>query len=213
MLRTFSLVKQCARYSGPWLQPKACYLRATGLGVGVHRTRFRSLSLFLSQPAALPIASALLDAAVPMVDLSSSLFAAGVSEPDASARRGVHDGGGMSPFLRAWAGPSKLAFARRLFAAEDESLCESTSRLVGAEMWKGVLGVSADASAGSSDCERMRGVPARVPQVMSCLTAAGPSSDGVGDGREGTYEKLFTPGDLGLSVGKVMSLAHACNQT
>jgi hypothetical protein len=82
-------------------QPKSCYLRVTGLGVGVHRTRFKSLSLFLSQPAALPIASALLDAAVPMVDLSSSLLAAGVSEPDASARRGVHDGGGMSPFLRA----------------------------------------------------------------------------------------------------------------
>jgi len=148
-----------------------------------------------------------------MVDLSSSFLAAGVSEPDASARRGVHDGGAMSPFLRAWAGPSKFTFARRLFEAEDESLCESTSRLVGADMWKGVLGVGADASAGSSDCERMRGVPARVPQVMSCLTAAGPSSDGVGDGREGTYEKLLTPGDLGLSVGKVMSLAHAYKQT
>jgi hypothetical protein len=163
-----------------------CHLRVTGLGVGVHRTRFKSLSLLFSQPAALPIASALLDAAVPMAVLSSSLLPAGVNEPDASARRGVHDGGGMSPFLRAWAGPSKLAFARRLFEAEDESLCDSNSRLVGAEIRKGVSGVGADASAGSSDCERMRGVPARVPQVMSCLTAAGPSSDGVGDGRAGT---------------------------
>lgn len=173
----------------------------TGLGLGVHRTRFRSLSLSLSfsQPAALPIASALLDAAVPIVDRSSSLLPAGVNAPDASARRGVHDGGGISPFLRAWPAPSRLAFARKLFEAEDESLCDSTSRLVGADMWKGVLGAGADASAGSSDCDRMRGVPARVPQVISCLTAAGPSSDGVGDGSAGTYEKLLIPGDLGLS--------------
>jgi len=162
------------------------YLRVTPLGVGVHRTRFKSLSLLFSQAAALPIASALLDAAVPIVVRSSSLLAAGVSAPDASARRGVHDGGGMSPFLRAWLAPSKLAFARKLFAAEDESLCDSTSRLVGADMWKGVLGSSVDTSAGSSDCDRMRGVPASVPQVINCLTAAGPSSDGVGDGSEGT---------------------------
>jgi hypothetical protein len=73
----------------------------TALGVGVHRTRFKSLSFLLSQPAALPIASALLDAAVPIAVRSSSLLAAGVSDPGASARRGVHDGGGMSPFLRA----------------------------------------------------------------------------------------------------------------
>ncbi len=77
------------------------YLRVTGPGVGVHRTRFKSLSLLFSQPATFPIASALLDAAVPIVDRSSNIFAAGVSEPDASARRGVHDGGGMSAFLRA----------------------------------------------------------------------------------------------------------------
>ena len=82
---------------------RSFYLRVTGLGVGVHRTRFKSLSFSLSfsQPAALPIASALLEAAVPMVVRSSSLLAAGVSAPDASARRGVHDGGGISPFLRA----------------------------------------------------------------------------------------------------------------
>jgi hypothetical protein len=81
--------------------PKRFYLRVTGLGVGVHRTRFKSLSLFFSQPAALPITSALFDAAVPIVVRSSSLLAAGVSEPGASTRRGVHDGGGMSPLLRA----------------------------------------------------------------------------------------------------------------
>lgn len=165
------------------------YLRVTGLGVGVHRTRFKSLSLIFSQAAALPIASALLEAAVPIVVRSSSLLAAGVNAPDASERRGVHDGGAMSPFLRTWLTPSKLAFALKLFAAEDESLCDSTSRLVGADMWKGVLGTGADASAGLSDCDRIRGVPARVPQVINCLTAAGPSSDGVGDGSEGTYEK------------------------
>jgi len=123
---------------------------------------------------------------VPIVDRSSNLFAAGVNEPDASARRGVQEGGAMSPFLRALLTPSKLAFARKLFVAEDESLCESNSRFVGAEIWKGVLGMGTDSSAGSSGCERMRGVPARVPQVISCLTAAGPSSEGVGDGSEGT---------------------------
>ena len=157
----------------------------TGLGVGVHRTRFRSLSFF-SQPAVFPIASALLDAAVPIVVRSSNLFAAGVNDPDASARRGVQEGGAMSPFLRVLPAPSRLAFARRLFEAEDESLCESTSRLVGADIWKGVLGTGTDSSAGSSGCDRTRGVPASVPQVISCLTAAGPSSEGVGDGREGT---------------------------
>ena len=157
----------------------------TGLGVGVHRTRFRPLSFF-SQPAVFPIASALLDAAVPIVVRSSSLFAAGVNDPDASARRGVQEGGAMSPFLRVLPVPSMLAFARKLFEAEDESLCESISRLVGADMWKGVLGTGTDSSAGSSGCDRTRGVPASVPQVISCLTAAGPSSEGVGDGREGT---------------------------
>ena len=65
-------------------------------------------------------------------------------------------------------------------------MCESTSRLVGADIWKGVVGTGSSPSAGSSDCDRIRGVPARVPQVISCLTAAGPSSEGVGDGREGT---------------------------
>src|SRR5882672_4991278 len=45
----------------------------------------------------------------------------------------------------------------------------------------------------------MRGVAFRVPQVMSCFTAAGPSSEGVGDGIVGTREKLFIVGDLGRS--------------
>lgn len=49
---------------------------------------------------------------------------------------------------------------------------------------------------GSSDVEIMRGVALRVPQVISCLTAAGPSSEGVGDGIVGTRENECV-GDLG----------------
>lgn len=45
----------------------------------------------------------------------------------------------------------------------------------------------------------MRGVAFRVPHVISCFTAAGPSSDGVGDGMVGTREKLLIFGDLGRS--------------
>lgn len=55
-------------------------------------------------------------------------------------------------------------------------------------------------SAGSSDCDNMRGVAFSVPQVISCLTAAGPSSEGVGEGIDGTREKLSVVGDLGRSV-------------
>jgi hypothetical protein len=70
-------------------------LRVTGLGLGVHLTRLRSLSLPLpaspSHPAVLPIASALLAAAVPIVDRSNSLFAAGVKFP--SVLLGVQVGG------------------------------------------------------------------------------------------------------------------------
>lgn len=46
----------------------------------------------------------------------------------------------------------------------------------------------------------MRGVALRVPHVMSCFTAAGPSSDAVGEGMFGTREKLLEVGDLGRSV-------------
>lgn len=73
-----------------------------------------------------------------------------------------------------------------------------TSREDSAGRWNGVLGGGREeAPSGSSDWEMMRGVPLRVPQVMSCLTAAGPSSDGVGDGRVGTREKLFIVGERG----------------
>jgi hypothetical protein len=66
-------------------------------------------------------------------------------------------------------------------------------------MWNGVFGAARGGSAGSSDRERMRGVAFRVPQVISCFTATGPSSDGVGEGMVGTNEKLFIVGDLGRS--------------
>lgn len=75
-------------------------LLVTGLGVGVHRTLSRSWSFAFelrSHPEALSIASARLDAAVLIAVRSSSLLAAGVSAP--SALRGVHDGGGIDPFL------------------------------------------------------------------------------------------------------------------
>lgn len=42
-------------------------------------------------------------------------------------------------------------------------------------------------SAGSSE-EIIRGVALSVPHVMSCLTAAGPSSEGVGEGIVGRRE-------------------------
>ena len=54
-------------------------------------------------------------------------------------------------------------------------------------------------SAGSSEVLKMRGVAFRVPQVMSCLTAAGPSSEGVGEGIEGRSENPFLVGDFGWS--------------
>jgi len=106
----------------------------TDVGVGVHRTRSRSFSFPLldSQPAVRSIASALLAAAVPMVVRSSRRRAAGVRFPLASARRGVHEGGGMLPFFPSKAvlilrgvpldGFINSAFARKLFDAFSESL-------------------------------------------------------------------------------------------
>ena len=66
-------------------------LLVTGLGVGVHLTLLRSLSLGLEDPlpsqlANLPMTSARLVAAVPIVDLSSNRLAAGVS---AGVRKGL----------------------------------------------------------------------------------------------------------------------------
>lgn len=186
------------------------HLLVTGLGVGVHRMRFRSVSFFAlpSHPAILPIASALLAAAVPMVDLSSSLLAAGVNAPWAPDLRGVHEGGGMALFREleladAREIPGTLrspALARKLFAAFVDNLCEMRSRAEGAKIWKGVFGVPGDGSAGSSDWDRIRGVAFRVPHVMSCFIAIGPNSDGVGEGTAGTSEKLSPVGDLGRST-------------
>ena len=53
-------------------------------------------------------------------------------------------------------------------------------------------------SAGSSE-EMIRGVALSVPHVMSCLTAAGPSSEGVGEGTEGRREKPLPVGERGRS--------------
>lgn len=173
-------------------------LLVTGLGVGVHRTLFRSFSFALgpSQPDDLPITSALLDAAVPIAVRSSNLLAAGVSPPTASAFLGVQDGGGIDPLLaepRTELGVliipgtfNNSAFALRLLAALAESFCEILSRADGAGIWKGVLGGGIEESAGSSDCDNTRGVAVMVPHVMSCLTAAGPISDGEGVGTDGT---------------------------
>lgn len=152
------------------------------------------------------MASALRAAAVPMVDLSRSRFAAGVSPP--SALLGVHEGGAIDPFVALPPTgvrdmpdiPSRPAFARRLFDAFVESLCDSRSRGDGSAMRNGVFGVAMEDSIGSSDWDKTRGVPVSVPQVTSCLTACGPSSEGVGDGIEGTSEKLPVVGDFGRSV-------------
>ena len=94
------------------------------------------------------------------------------------------------------------AFARKLFDALADNLCEIVSRDEGPGIWNGVFGAGRmTTSAGSSldDWERMRGVALRVPHVISCFTAAGPSSEGVGEGIVGTREKLFIVGDLGRS--------------
>ena len=158
------------------------HLRATELGVGVQRTRLRSFCLVPSHPDMRPIASARRVAAVPIVVRSSNRFAAGVSDPDASARRGVIDGGPMSPLRRLPLPARRPALVRKDFAADDDRRCDSASRAVGPAIRNGVFGVSA----GSSDWDSMRGVPVKVPHVISCLTAEGPSSDGVGDGMVGT---------------------------
>ena len=64
-------------------------------------------------------------------------------------------------------------------------------------MRNGVAGVGT--SAGSSDWDRTRGVAFSVPQVINCFTAAGPSSDGVGDGTEGTRDSNSFAEDFGRS--------------
>lgn len=174
-------------------------------GVGVHRILLKSFSLADEPPCqfdVFSIASDLLEAIV----LFNNLLAAGVRFPTASALFGVHVGGPMFPLVRSSGmrdipgvlpPPSRIAFARRLFEAFAESLCEIRSRLDGPAMRNGVFG--SGASAGSPE-EIIRGVASRVPQVMSCLTAAGPSSSGVGEGIVGTNPNPLLLGELGLSV-------------
>jgi hypothetical protein len=188
--------------------------RVTGLGVGVHLTRLTSLPFAagpaLSHPAARPIASARRDAAVPIVVRLSRRCAAGVSEPGASARRGVPIAGGpISPrgVRRGVVPASRFARSRRLLDARAARRCESASLALGAESWKGVAPPVAGAS--SSSWEMMRGVPSSVPVVISCRTADGPSSEGVGDGKAGTKEKELTVGDLGRSVRSVKVVRDA----
>jgi len=173
-------------------------------GVGVHRILLKSFS-FAEPPCqfdAFSIASDLLEAIV----LFSNLFAAGVRFPIASALFGVHVGGPISPRVRSndvrevpgfLPPPNRIAFARRLFEAFAESLWEIRSRLDGPAIRNGVLG--SGTSTGSSE-EIIRGVASSVPQVMSCLTAVGPSSSGVGEGIAGTNPNPLLLGELGLSV-------------
>jgi len=174
-------------------------------GVGVHRILLKSFSFPEESPCqfdAFSIASDLLEAIVRF----NNLFAAGVRFPIASTLFGVHEGGLISPRVRSddvrevpggLLPFNRIAFARRLFEAFAESLWEIRSRLDGPAMRNGVLG--SGTSAGSSE-EIIRGVASSVPQVMSCLTAAGPSSSGVGEGIAGTNPNPFSLGELGLSV-------------
>ena len=118
--------------------------------MGVQRTRFKSFC-FPSHPAILSIASALREAAVPIVR-SSSRRAAGVKFPAASERRGVQLGGAIDPFFDALPGvrdsmpgvrppsPKSPALTRKLFDALLDSFCATVSRDVGAGRWNGVLG-------------------------------------------------------------------------
>jgi hypothetical protein len=69
-----------------------------------------------------------------------------------------------------------------------------TSRDEIAGRWNGEFGTGGTSS--SSDVEIMRGVAFSVPHVINCLTAAEPSSEGVGDGIVGTRENAPV-GDLG----------------
>lgn len=174
-------------------------------GVGVHRILLRSFSFADEPPCqfdAFSIASDLLEAIV----LFNNLLAAGVRFPAASALLGVHVGGPMFPLVRSNDVrvpcvlpplPRRMAFALRLFEAFAESLWEIRSRLEGPAIRNGVLG--SGTSTGSSE-EMIRGVASRVPQVISCLTAAGPSSSGVGEGIAGTNPNPFSLGEPGLST-------------
>lgn len=166
----------------------------------------------LSQPAVLPIASARLVPATPMVVRSNKRFAAGVSAPAASAFRGVQLGGGIEPLalprtLNGVREPRLLpplmsaALSLMLLEALFDNLSPSVSRADGFGRWKGVLGggISEDAISARSSEEIIRGVAFSVPHVISCFTATGPSSDGVGDGIVGNREKPLFDGECGRS--------------
>ena len=98
------------------------YLRVIDVGVGVHRTLFKSVSSTLPTSALFAV----------LVVLSSSRRAAGVRFSAASDFRGVHDGGSMSPFRPDGVAipgvrpscpkPKSPALARRLFDALFDSL-------------------------------------------------------------------------------------------
>ena len=135
-----------------------------------------SFCFALFHPLSRSIASARLCA--PTVR-SNNRRAAGVRFPSRS-RRVVQLGGGIASFFTPRMIPSR---SRMLLLALWLSLREMTSRWVGSAMQKGVGGSSMASE------ERMRGVPARVPQVISSFMRAGPSWSGVGVGRLGTRLK------------------------
>ena len=66
------------------------------------------------------------------------------------------------------------------------------------------MGTSSAGSA-SEDEESIRGVAPSVPHVMSCLTAAGPSSSGVGEGTAGRRPKPLFEGERGWSIKRIYS--------
>lgn len=174
-------------------------------GVGVHRTLFKSFSFAEDAPCQFDVFSIASDLLAAIV-LFSNLFAAGVRFPATSALLGVHVGGPIFPRVRSdedvreipdvLPPPNRIAFARRLLEAFAESLWEIRSRFDGPSIRKGVLG--SGTSSGLSE-EMIRGVAFNVPQVMSCLTAAGPRSSGVGEGIAGTSPNPLFLGELGLS--------------
>lgn len=129
-------------------------------------------------------------------------MAAGV-RPAASALFGVHAGGAIEPFDRPSTDgvlipgvfpPNNSAFALKLFDASFDSLCEIRSREEGSGRWNGLFG---GGNFESSEDEIIRGVAFKVPHVISCFTAVGPNSDGVGEGIAGTRLKPLALVELG----------------
>ena len=86
------------------------------------------------------------------------------------------------------------AFARKLFEALSDSLCEIASRVEISGIRNGVR-----RSSGSPVWLIILGVALIVPQVINCFKAAGPNSAGVGEGKFGTREKPASLGELGRS--------------